>query len=457
MKEEKLKKGEMAAIKSAISIIILSLVEALIGILSGAMILISDALHNVTDSLSLFASTLGLRISRRKPTERFPYGYYKAENLAALIVSAFIIYAAIELCIEGYSRLLGLPEMKMEIEALSISIVSAIFSFFLAKYMQKIGREINSQALIANSKERFTHVFSSMVIFLVILLSYFKIPYVEGIAIIAFSILILKEGFISLKDSIFSLMDVAPSKELIEEVKKTVESIKGVEEIKEMRLRRAGPFVFGEIEIKVGKGINVEKAHGIANEIENKIKKKFEEIISITVHVEPYEKEEVKVAIPITVDKGLNSPLMEHFGRAENFIFVYVDKKNKRIKDFYVKPNPFKTQTIKAGLSVSKFLIKERIDAVITKEIGEISFHTLKSNLVEIFKAEGKNVKEVLNKYMEGKLLKLKEATKPEEERISTKFQRFWGRWRRRGPWWRRVYISKFVFQIKHRWCSKWY
>ena len=86
----KLKQGEKTAGISTITIILFALVEALLGVLSGNIILIIDALHNAADSVASFASWFGLKISQRKPTEKFPYGYYKAENLATLFVSFFI-------------------------------------------------------------------------------------------------------------------------------------------------------------------------------------------------------------------------------------------------------------------------------------------------------------------------------------------------------------------------------
>ena len=429
MKEEKLKKGESVAWKSGFLIVGLSLIEALIGLFSNSLILLSDALHNIGDSLAFFASSLGLKISQRKPSEKFPYGYYKAENLAAFIVSLFIIYAAIELIQEGYSQLFTLPQLSMPFEALAIAAVSIILSFFLAKYVKRVGKAINSQALIANAEERFAHVFSGSIVFLVILLSYFKIPYIESLATIGFSILILKTGIFSLKDSIFSLMDVAPSKDLIQKIKKLITSTQGVEELKGLRLRRAGPFIFGEATIKVQKHIQVEKAHSISEEIEKKVKAEIENLDSLIIHLEPFEKEEVKVALPIKKEKGLNSILSEHLGRRPKFMFLWVNLKTKEIKDFYTKNNPARREAVRAGLQAAKFLLKERVNVVITKEIGEISFHTLRDNLVEIYKTERKTVREAIEDFFNKKLKRMEKPSRKEEESI---FRTQFGRWRGR-------------------------
>jgi cation diffusion facilitator family transporter len=437
-KISKLKKGERTAGIATITLLLLALVEAVIGFLSGAVILIADALHNVTDSLTNFASWFGLKISQKRPTEKFPYGYYKAESLAALLVSGFILYAAFELLLEGYSKIFTLSEISMPFQALFMALVSLIVSYFMAKYMKKVGKEINSQLLVANSQERATHVFSSIIIFAAILSTFYRIPYVEGIITMVFSLLIFKAGIFILKDSILALMDVSPSKDIENEVEKIINSIAGVEDFKNLRLRKSGPFVFGEVTVKIRKHVNVERAHEIADSIENKIKKEVGEIDSFTIHVEPYESEELKLAIPVEINKGLNSEVSEHFGRANYFIFVTVNKKEEKINSFYVKDNPYKEKSAKAGYFAANFVVKEKIDVLITKEVGGISFHTLRDNLVDIYKAKGKNVKEVVNNFIKDKLELLTEPTK---EEVSTEAQPEYEapyRVRRRGPWWGR-------------------
>lgn len=101
--------------------------------------MVADALHNAIDSLTSFASLFGLKISQRKPDEKFSYGYYKAENLATLFISVFIFYVAVELLIEGYSKIFKLTEISMPFQAMFVVLVSLIVSYFLARYMKRLG------------------------------------------------------------------------------------------------------------------------------------------------------------------------------------------------------------------------------------------------------------------------------------------------------------------------------
>jgi len=439
-----LKEGERVAGISTIIILLLALVEAVVGFLSGSVILITDALHNAADSMTSFASWFSLKISQRKPTEKFPYGYYKVESLATLFVSGFILYAAYELLTEGYSKLFIISELTMPIQALGITLVSLIVSFFMARYMRKMGEKIDSQSLIVNSQERLTHVFSSAIIFVVILLTIYKVPYVEGAITIFFSLVVFKVGIFAAKDSVFALMDISPSEEIEDKIRGVINSIAGTESFENMRLRKAGPFVFGEVNVKIRKHVDVKRAHEISDNIENKIKDEVEQVDSFTIHVEPYEAEELKLVIPIKQDKGLNSEAMDQFGRANYFIFVTINKKRGEVRSTYVKENPYKKKSVKAGFAAVNFIVKEKIDVLITREMGGISFHTLRDHLVDVYKIKGEFVGKIIDKFIKNELEHLTEPTKegiPEVEPKPIRDKggdRGFGRRGRRGVRWQR-------------------
>lgn len=450
-KVNRLKKGERVTYFAIASNLSLAFLKFLIGFISGSIALLSDAVHTASDSLTAFASWFGLRMSRRKADEKFPYGYYKAESLATLFISLLIIYAGFELIIESYSRLFELPRIEYPLLALFIPILSIISAFLLSRYELRVGREINAQSLIAIGKESRLDIFSSSLVFLAILSSSLNLRYVEGSVGIFISLLIFKVGIENLKDSLFSLMDITPGKEIEEKVKEIITSIAGVEEFEGLKLRRAGPFIFGEVKIKVRKHLDVKRAHEVSDLIEKRVTEEVKDIDSFLIHIEPYETNLVKVAIPIKEDKGMSSEIDERFGKANKFFFGIVNKKRKEVETFYVKENPYKEKSSKAGLATSNFLVKEKIDALITKRVGEISFHTLRDNLIDIYEASGEKVKDLLEDYIAGKLKRLEKPTKvceeiEEVERVEVKEEErifpgrgppTYPRGRRRGPWWR--------------------
>jgi len=408
-----IRKGQRAAKNATIITVLLAMLKAVVGLLSGSLALLTDALHSTIDIVTISISFVGLKIAGKRPTKRFPYGYYKAESLAVLFISLIIFFIAFRLLLRGYYYLFFVSAINFAPAALSVALISSAVSFLVARYLKKTGEEINSQALLVNSQERKVDALSSIAVFVAILSNYYEIPYIEGSVVIVLASLILKIGIISMRDSVFALMDVSPSKEIENKIKKILKSIKGVESFENLRLRKAGPFIFGEVIVKIKKFVDVAKAHEIADNIENKIKEQIKQVDSFTVHVEPFKTERQKILVPVKNKNGLNSEISEHFSRAEYFIFVLTD--NKKIKSYYFKANPFKTKKVRTGISVTHYVIKEKIDTVITKEIGEISFHALRDGLVDVYKADGKRVGDIINNFIDNKLTRLKQQTREKD------------------------------------------
>lgn len=131
---------------------------------------------------------------------------------------------------EGYSHLFSFSSVKLPFLALAVSLTDAIILFFFGKYEVKIGRQINSQSLIAMGSENRTHLFSSGAVFIGTLAAYYHIPYLEGVIIIIISFLILQIGFSSTKQALFSLMDVSPGEEIENKVIAIIKKTVGVED-----------------------------------------------------------------------------------------------------------------------------------------------------------------------------------------------------------------------------------
>jgi len=132
--------------------------------------------------------------------------------------------------VEGYSHLFTFSAVKLPFLALAVSLTDAIILFFFGRYEVKIGRQINSQSLIAMGSENRTHLFSSGAVFIGTLAAYYHIPYLEGIIIIIISFLILQIGFSSTKQALFSLMDVSPGREIENKVIAIIKRTPGVED-----------------------------------------------------------------------------------------------------------------------------------------------------------------------------------------------------------------------------------
>jgi len=251
--------GQRTTLTAVFTSVCLAAVKAIVGFISGSVVLLGDAVHSFADSFSSFAVWIGLRIARKKPTEKFPYGFYKAESIAALVVSYLILFAGYSIIKESIGKLFIKHSLFIPLLALATAVVDAIAMFLMGTYEARKGREINSQSLIADGKESRMHILSSSVVLLGILSVMFKIPYLEGVSGIIISLFIFQVGIGSAKDSIFSLMDVSPDPAVEEEIKAVLDSISGLKGFENLKLRKSGPFIFGEVTARVKKMMSVKE------------------------------------------------------------------------------------------------------------------------------------------------------------------------------------------------------
>ncbi len=232
-----------------------------------------------------------------------------------LLISFFILYVGVEFIIEGYDKLFEISSIVSPEIAGSVAGISVFVSFLIARYQKRVGEEIGSQSLLANSKESFLDVLSSLIVLIAIALSYYEIPYIEGLVTIGIAIMILKVGLETVKDSVYSLMDVSPSRNIEKQIVKVIGSVSGVEGYGNLKLMSAGPFIFGECEVMVRKFVDIDRAHEISTELESRVKEEVGRIDSFMIHIEPYETEKMRIAIPVRERAGKDSRVSPRLGR----------------------------------------------------------------------------------------------------------------------------------------------
>jgi len=412
-----LKKGQRVALWATLVTLLLSLMKGIIGVLFHSDVLLADAFHSGADTVAIFASAFGLWLAARKKSERFPYGLYKAETFATLLIGGFIIWAGIELLLDGYHKIRFTPPViQFPVLPVTASMISIVAAFFIARKEKQVGHEIQSQSLVANAGESFLDIISSTVVLVGILMAYWRIPYIEGSVIILISLLILKLGLENVWTSLLVLLDANLDRELQNQIERLVTDVVGVKQIHSVKIRQSGPFRLVEIEFTTNPSITIYRAHEIADEIETKIMDRFQAVESVFVHVEPSQQREVKAIIPVQEINGFESKVHSHFGRAPYFAILNITDDAVEIEDFYL--NEFLDRKQHIGLHVVKVIVNYNLDMLFTNNIGEISFYMLKDNFIDIYQIEDENlsVREVIDRYQKNQLSRITTPTHSVEE-----------------------------------------
>ncbi|MHA1834334.1 MAG: cation diffusion facilitator family transporter [Candidatus Baldrarchaeia archaeon] len=388
--------GKKAAIISAWGNAILSMMKITIGILSGSVGLLTDGFHSLVDVVSSVMVWVGIKISAKPPDKTHPYGHYKAENIASLFVSLFIIGAGVETAWESIKKIFLPEEIFVTYITFIIPLIAAIGSLILAEYKRRVGERINSPSLIAEGVHSRVDSLASATVFFGILFSSYGILIADPLIGFLISLAIIREGYNIGKDSIYTLMDTLLEQEVLNKIKQLAREVPGVMEVSEVRARSAGGHIFVDLEIELSPTLDITRADVIRKEVIKKIKHEISKVDHVFIAIKPVEREEIVVAIPSKSPEGLKSEVCEHFGRAE-YLTIVVLGADKKIKEIFIERNPFIEEEKGKGVSLAESLFKRGVSIVIVRNIGRAAFSVLKSYGIQILKTKDeKTVNDVI-------------------------------------------------------------
>lgn len=355
-----MEKSEKTALQAILITLFIFGIKVIAAIITGSIALKAEAFHTFSDSIASMTVFAGLKMAKRK-TKTFPYGLYKIENLMSVVISLLILYSGYEIAMEA----IGATQIDLKNFGFGIILLVVVISitFLFSRYEMKIGKEINSPILLADAQHSRTDVLSNIVVMIAIIFG--SIGYqLDKIAALIVVVFIAKTGFEILKDGVKVLLDASVDYETLSKTEKIILNTPQVVEIKSLTGRNSGRFKFIESNIII-KTHNLDKAHIIADKIEENIKKELGNIDQVLIHYEPMRKEEIVYAIPLMEDKESISP---HFGEAPWFSLVIFKNGQKTANRVKIIQNPCIKEEKGKGILAAEFLLHNSIDVVIVKK-----------------------------------------------------------------------------------------
>ena len=243
----------------------------------------------MSDVLTSFITLIAAKIISRPPDVKFPYGYGKAESIAAKIISFVIFYAGTQLAFTAITRVIKGRHTEIPSKiAIIITIISIIGKLGLAFQQIKAGKSCNSEMLIANGKNMQNDILISFSVLLGLVFTYvLKAPILDAITGLLISIWILKIAFEIFIQTNYELMDGIKDASIYETIFNAIDEIKEVQNPHRVRARKIGDKISIGVDIEVDGNITLQKAHEIAHEVEKNIREKINNVLDIRIHVEP--------------------------------------------------------------------------------------------------------------------------------------------------------------------------
>ncbi len=262
---------------------------------SGAMV--ADAFHSLSDFATDIVVLIGFRFIAKPVDKSHDYGHGKVETLSSVIIGVMLLAIGLKIfCVGGQSivniyRGGDIPEPGKI--AFYAAILSIITKEWLYRYTVKIGKAINSQAVVANAWHHRSDAFSSVGTMLGIggaiwMGEAWRI--LDPIAAVAVSFFIIKTAINSSLGGVNELLEASLGKETEDRILDIIRSVPGVLAPHDLKTRRIGNYIAIDLHIEVDKNLRVTEAHHISTDVEDEIKKEFGEETFISVHIEPKER-----------------------------------------------------------------------------------------------------------------------------------------------------------------------
>jgi len=308
------------------------------GLIIGSVALVADGVHSGTDIISSFGTYLGIKVAKKPVDEKHPYGHYRAESLAGLLVTILLAGSAIGILYEAVVKTLkGGKTTSFSLGAIILVIITIIVNEAMARLKFYYGRKEESLSLVADAEHSRADILSSVGV----LASLFLVRYFAPIdKIIAFFIggYILFESFKLGREITDSLLDVA-NKDVEERIRKICRNHKI--EISGLKTRKIGSVNFAEIEIKLPLKLKVEDVQKITDTLEDRLLKNIPELKQIVISIAAYQ-----------MTKSVILPkLGKRIGDFEEFEQIGPKKKGKRIII------PLEKNEIKEDFGAERYLI----------------------------------------------------------------------------------------------------
>src|SRR5688500_89248 len=248
--------------------------KVVVGVLSGSLAILGDALHSSVDALYNVLGLIVVRVAARAPDEDHPYGHRKFETLGALAIVIFLSVTCFEL---GRSAVLKLVAGGHAIEltdvGLGILLGTLATNVLVAWYENRRGHELRSELLIADAAHTRTDVFITIGVLLGALFARQGYLWVDPIVAVVVAILCVRVAYQIFLRTVPTLVDerAIPART----IRQTAEAVDGVKSVYDIRSRGAnqGSVRFAEVTIAVDPNANVAAAHAIADAVEERLKK----------------------------------------------------------------------------------------------------------------------------------------------------------------------------------------
>jgi cation diffusion facilitator family transporter len=272
----RIKHGLLAGWASIIINIFLFVIKIVMGLMSGSISIVADAFHLLSHLANSIILVVTFWVSGKPSTAHTPYGHGRMEHIGPLIMSIFLFVSGIQIAEKSFHQALHPQEIHYWPGLPWILLATVFAKYWMEQFVLFLGRRVDSRAIIANARHQRIEAISTLTVIVGLLSGYYlHINEADGYIGIAVSIWILYLGYSHGRHAIIPLLGKAPERDLIQRIRETAKSVKGISDVHEIIVHDYGSMylisLHGEIPEKFGPA----KIHEIAEHCEAKLRARF--------------------------------------------------------------------------------------------------------------------------------------------------------------------------------------
>jgi cation diffusion facilitator family transporter len=269
----------------------LALVKLIAGILGHSYALIADAVESTADVFSSLVVWGGLRIAAREADDEYPWGYGKAESLAAAIVAVSLLGAAAGIAIEAV-REIRTPHHAPAPFTLGVLVAVVVVKEVLFRRVFAVGEQEGSTAVKADAWHHRSDAITSAAAFVGISIALWKGPGWEEAddwAALVAAVVIVVNGVLLIRPAVDDLMDRAPDAETLSRIGAASLGVAEVRAVEKLRVRRAGGQLYVDLHVQADPELSLHDAHVVSGKVKSSIRAAVPKVAGVLVHMEPHE------------------------------------------------------------------------------------------------------------------------------------------------------------------------
>jgi cation diffusion facilitator family transporter len=262
-----------------------ALAKIALGYSTGAVSILSDGFHSLTDSASNVVALIGISVARRPPDANHPYGHRKYETMASLGILVFLVVVMVEVLSAAADRLVNGGTPRVFPEGIGLMAATLIVNVFVVSYEMREGKRLNSEVLRADAKHTRSDVLTTGAVLGALLGVWWGYPLLDPMAAL------LVAGFIG--QACWSIAQEASrilSDEIViaeSEVREVVQSVPGVIGCEKIRTRGSADHAFLDLHLWLDGDMALKTAHSASHVVKDRLMAKFPQLADVVIHIEP--------------------------------------------------------------------------------------------------------------------------------------------------------------------------